>query len=81
MHEHEATIATILAEVRPYIQRDGGDIEFVRYEGTKVYVRLTGACVHCPMSIYTLKMGVEVKLKEQIPSITEVIPVSDSDNT
>ncbi|HEV2917184.1 MAG TPA: NifU family protein [Candidatus Babeliales bacterium] len=62
-------------QVKPLIQMDGGDIEFVRYEDTKVYVRLNGACIHCPMSMYTLKMGVESILKEHIPTITEVIAV------
>jgi Fe-S cluster biogenesis protein NfuA len=67
------TIVAVLDSLRPLIQMDGGDLEFVRYEDSRVFVRLQGACVGCPMSMYTVKMGIESALKEKIPSITEVI--------
>ncbi len=62
-----------LQEVRPALQADGGDVELVdvTQEGV-VKVRLTGACGACPMSTYTLKMGIEQKLKEAIPEVKEV---------
>jgi Fe-S cluster biogenesis protein NfuA len=75
---HEDTlqkIATVLESLRPTIRMDGGDLDFVRYEDTKVYVRFSGACIGCPMSMYTLKMGIESALKNEIPDITEVIAV------
>jgi len=66
-----------LEQVRPALQRDGGDIELVSVEenGT-VKVRLKGACGCCPMSTMTLKMGVEKHLKEQFPEVKEVVQVA-----
>lgn len=66
-----------IKQVRPMLQRDGGDIELVSVEqdGT-VKVRLKGACGACPMSTMTLKMGVEKFLKQQVPSVKEVVQVA-----
>ena len=66
-----------LKQVRPALQRDGGDIELVSVEDNGVVkVRLKGACGSCPMSTMTLKMGVEKHLKQQIPEVTEVVQVA-----
>jgi len=62
-----------LAEIRPHLQADGGDIELVEVEGEVVKVRLTGACGGCPMATLTLKSYVERKLREAIPAIKEVV--------
>lgn len=59
--------------LRPYLQMDGGDMEFVEMTEDKVVkVRLKGACAGCPGAMYTLKLGVERKLKEVVPEITGV---------
>jgi Fe-S cluster biogenesis protein NfuA len=62
-----------LAEVRPALQRDGGDVELVEVtnEGV-VKVRLTGACHGCPMAQMTLQMGIERFLKQSVPEVTSV---------
>lgn len=65
-------VAEIIEEVRPYIQSDGGDIELLKVEDNVVYVALTGACVGCPSSMVTLKQGVEVRVKEDLPQIESV---------
>ena len=65
-------MAEIIAEVRPYIQEDGGDIELLKVEDNVVYVALTGACVGCPSSMVTLKQGVEVRIREELPQIESV---------
>jgi len=70
-------IEQVLEQLRPTIQMDGGDIEFVKYEQGVVFVRLQGACSTCPMSMHTLKLGVEQALKEHIPQIVEVIAVEE----
>lgn len=63
-------------EIRPYLQRDGGDVELVDVlEDGTVQVRLTGACAGCPFSTITLKQGIESKLKEEIPEVKEVVSV------
>jgi Fe-S cluster biogenesis protein NfuA len=68
-------ILEALNKIRPGLQADGGDVEFVAVEGGVVKVRLTGACGGCPMSQLTLKMGIERQLKKDVPGVTEVVAV------
>ena len=65
----------MLDNVRPSLQADGGDVEFVDVTDGIVKVRLTGACGSCPMAQMTLKMGIEKYLKEKIPEVVEVVGV------
>ncbi|MDD6173250.1 MAG: NifU family protein [Elusimicrobiaceae bacterium] len=67
-------IIALLQKVRPALQADGGDVEFVDFnESTGVVsVKLKGACGSCPMATMTLKNGIERYLKEAIPQITSV---------
>jgi Fe-S cluster biogenesis protein NfuA len=69
-------IEKVLEKIRPYLQMEGGDVELVEVtDDGKVKVRLQGACGSCPMSIMTLKMGIEQALKDEIPEVKEVIAV------
>ena len=68
-------IELTLDQIRPNIHMDGGDIELVKFEHGIVYVRLHGACVGCPVSMFTLKLGVEKTLKDQISEVNEVVAV------
>ncbi|MGD0152261.1 MAG: NifU family protein [Thermacetogeniaceae bacterium] len=69
-------IEAALNKVRPMLQRDGGDVEFVDVtDDGVVQVRLKGACGGCPMSTMTLKNGIEKILKEQVPAVTQVIAI------
>jgi Fe-S cluster biogenesis protein NfuA len=61
-----------IAKIRPFLQRDGGDIELVDVSDGIVKVRLTGACKGCPMSQMTLKQGVEKAIMREVPGVTEV---------
>jgi len=61
-----------LEKIRPSLQADGGDVEFVDVEDGVVKVRLKGACAGCPMSQMTLKNGIEAILKKEIPEIKSV---------
>jgi Fe-S cluster biogenesis protein NfuA len=62
--------------VRPGLQADGGDVELVDVSPDGIVkVRLTGACHGCPMSQMTLKMGIEKIIKQQVPSVKEVVAV------
>jgi len=65
----------ILDTVRPALMADGGNVELVDVEDGVVKVRLQGACVGCPMSQMTLKMGIEQTLRKQLPDIKEVLSV------
>lgn len=64
--------ALLNARIRPAIRQDGGDIEFIKYENSVVYVQLQGSCVGCPYAMVTLKDGVEKILKHYIPEIKSV---------
>lgn len=70
-------IEQVLEQIRPNIQMDGGDIELVKFEDGIVYVRLLGACIGCPASMYTLKLGVEERIREEISEVSEVVLVED----
>jgi Fe-S cluster biogenesis protein NfuA len=72
----EEKIKNALNHVRPSLQADGGDVEFVSMssDGT-VSVKLTGACGGCPMAQQTLKMGIENYLKQEVPEVSEVVGV------
>ena len=68
-------VERVLDELRPYLMADGGNVEIVEIDGPVVKVRLQGACGSCPSSTMTLKMGIERKLREAIPEVSEVIQV------
>lgn len=68
-------VEAALAQIRPVLQADGGDVELVEVNDGVVKLKLKGACGHCPMSAITLKQGIERTLKEQVPEVTEVIAV------
>lgn len=65
-----------LESIRPFLKKDGGDIELLNVENNVVTVKLLGNCVQCSMSVSTMKFGVEQKIKEFAPQITEVISVA-----
>lgn len=70
----EDKILETLHSVRPYLQQDGGDVEMVEFnEETGILkVRLTGACKTCPMSVMTLRAGIERVLRKAIPEIKRI---------
>lgn len=70
----ESRIHATVAEVRPYLQQDGGDLEFVRYEPETrtCEIRMIGACEHCALASLTLRAGVEQALVMRVPEIRRV---------
>jgi Fe-S cluster biogenesis protein NfuA len=68
-------IEEALAQIRPMLRADGGDVELVAVEEGVVKLRLKGACAGCPVSELTLKQGIERVLKERIPEVKEVVAV------
>ena len=73
MEQLQETVKKVLAQIRPTLQRDGGDVEFVSLEADQILkVRLTGACQGCPMSGVTLKEGIEKFVKSELPTIRAV---------
>jgi Fe-S cluster biogenesis protein NfuA len=68
-------VETVLDKIRPLLQADGGDVELVDVNDGVVKVKLTGACMGCPMSTITLQQGIARILKEQIPEVKDVVAV------
>ncbi|WP_053992771.1 NifU family protein [Mangrovimonas sp. TPBH4] len=74
--ELKLNVEKALAEIRPFLESDGGNISLVSIEGDKlVKVQLEGACVGCSVNQMTLKSGVEMTIKKYAPQIEEVINV------
>lgn len=73
--DKKQTIIEALNTVRPYLQADGGDVEYVDYVDNVVQVRLKGACGTCPSALMTLQMGVERAIRERLPEIKGVVAV------
>ena len=71
----ENKIKELIEDLRPFLNQDGGDIEFMKYEDNFVYIKLTGACAHCGYQDETISYGIESYLKECIPEIEGVINV------
>lgn len=63
-------------EIQPAVQMDGGFIQFDHYKDGKVYLKMQGACSGCPSAEWTLKEGIENRLKRDIPQILEVISIN-----
>lgn len=70
-------VKDVLDKVRPYLVRDGGNVELIEVnDGTGIVkVKLVGACAGCPHSKMTLKNGIEKILKQEVPEVKEVIAV------
>lgn len=66
-------IKDILNKIKPFLNNDGGDVEFVNYKDGVVYIKLLGACVDCPMADDTIKEMIEYTLTFEIPEIKKVV--------
>ena len=75
MELNDTNVIEVLSELAPYIEADGGFLEYVETEEGWVKVRLGGACATCAMSTMTLKQGIERKLLEDIPDVKGVVQV------
>ena len=71
----EDKIIEIIDAMRPYLNADGGDIEFIKYDNGTAFVRLAGACAHCGYQDSTLQDSILKSLQEEVPEIKEIINV------
>lgn len=71
----EQIIKEIIEDIRPYMNNDGGDIEFIKYEDNYVFVKLFGACSHCGAQDFTLNENILNLIKEKVPEVIAVINV------
>lgn len=76
----EEQIEMTLDKIRPFIQRDGGDVIFDSFDNGIVYVQMIGACEGCSLIDETLSSGIAVILKEEVPGVIDVLPVSEKPN-
>lgn len=72
MKTKENEIIEVLEKIRPYIQRDGGDLEFVSFEDGIVTIKMLGACSDCLSLDDTIQLGVEALLLEEVEGVTKV---------
>ncbi len=77
MAVNEEYLKKVLEEIRPNLQADGGDLEYIGVDDEGVVsLELQGACAGCPMSQLTLSMGIERILKEHVEGVTRVVAVN-----
>ncbi|MGN1268262.1 MAG: NifU family protein [Candidatus Aphodocola sp.] len=73
MNKTEEKIKEVLEKIRPYLNHDGGDVEFVKFEDDICYVRLKGACAGCMFADMTISNTVEEILIAEVPEVIKVI--------
>ena len=73
--KNENIIKEIIDDIRPYLNQDGGDIEFIKYEDKYVFVKLYGACSHCGYQDFTLNDNILELIKEKVPEVISIINV------
>jgi Fe-S cluster biogenesis protein NfuA len=76
MSDSKSKIEAALETIRPFLKKDGGDVEFVSYEDHTVKIKLLGACKTCSISHITMKAGVEESIKKVLPGVESVIAVN-----
>ena len=73
--EIETKIKEIINKIKPFLNNDGGDVEFIKFENGTVYVKLLGACVDCALADNTIKDMLEYTLTFEIPEVKEVVNI------
>lgn len=72
----EEKIKEIIEQIRPYINMDGGDIEFIKYEDNYVYIKLSGNCTNCLLQDETVNNGLLTMFQDEMPEIKGIINVN-----
>ena len=75
--EIELKIKDVLNKIRPFLNNDGGDVEYIKFENGIVYVKLLGSCQDCPVADNTINDMLEYTLTFEIPEVTRVVNVID----
>lgn len=75
MNNVEEKIKDMIEQIRPYLNMDGGDIEYLKYEDNIVYIKLLGTCTDCLMQDNTINEGLLSMFQEEIPEIKRIINV------
>lgn len=75
MDNIEDKIKKLIENIRPYLNMDGGDIEYIKYEDNYVYIKLTGACTNCLLQDNTINDGLLTMFQDEIPEIKGIINI------
>ena len=76
MENIEQQIIATLEKIRPFLMKDGGDVQFVRFENGIVYIKMLGACSDCLSQDATIGDGIQIILQEEVPGVTDVKVIS-----
>ncbi len=71
----EEKIINIINNIRPILQNDGGDVEFIQYKNKYVYIKLLGGCAHCIHRNETIKYAIFEEIKKDIPEVEGIINI------
>ena len=71
----EKKIKKIITDLRPFLNLDGGDIEFIKYEDNILYIKLIGNCAHCLMQDETINNGILKLIQDEIPEVKKIINI------
>lgn len=74
----EEQIEVVLDKIRPFLNNDGGDVEFINFDDGVAYVRMKGNCVNCELADVTLKDMIEASLMFEIPEIKKIVDIDRS---
>lgn len=74
-------IKKVIKKLRPYLNQDGGDLDFVKFENGIAYIKLLGACMGCASSSDTMKNAVEAMMLEEVPGVIGVEQVFDEEES
>lgn len=77
MENIEEQIKATLEKIRPFLNRDGGDFEFIEFKDGVVYIKMLGACAGCIIQDETIDNGIEIILKEEVPGVERVEVVEE----
>lgn len=75
MNNESDKIIEVINQLRPFLNSEGGDIEFIKYDDGFVYVRLYGACMMCEYKDFTIQDNIFEAIKTEVPNVKGVINV------
>ncbi len=78
MENMDKQIEFVLEKIRPFLQREGGDVEFVGFKDGTVYVNMVGACEGCAYAGADISNGIETILVEEIPGVIKCEPMANA---
>lgn len=79
MNDIDSQIIAVIEKIKPFLQRDGGDIHYHHYANGIVYITLSGACQDCALIDNDISEGIEIIMQEEVPGVVKVVAMSSKD--